>query len=378
MPDLKPNVVLINAGTNDAIQGYQVESSGDRMGGMINYIFDTVPNVCVLLSTLIPNKLHGVNVVLINSQDRVLAQKQTSSGKDLVLVDFDFGDWITTADLADTTHPNDSGYRKMAARWHQAINQAESNGWLSSPSNDVAFSDAAGGSTTCDKSFGSGDADPRGRTQILKALSPRIIDDGQYKHSSQAMGKIHGGFYTGDDTVWFAQLASNGAERGGERDDWVFSQGVGAIYYRENLGSGTFGDKTHVPSLSSMECEQVGIRWGDVNNDGLDDFICIGPEGNIYVAINDGGKPPMFRDVGLYKTAPSGFARTNVRLGDIDGDGRLDYCVIAGNGNIDCWRNGGLGDNAAYWQDFGQGKPVFTGKDMGNIDGVYLVDINGE
>lgn len=27
---------------------------------------------------------------------------------------------------------------------------------------------------------------------------------------------------------------------------------------------------------------------------------------------------------------------------------------------------------AAYWQDFGEGKPVFTGKGMGNIDGVRL------
>lgn len=27
---------------------------------------------------------------------------------------------------------------------------------------------------------------------------------------------------------------------------------------------------------------------------------------------------------------------------------------------------------AAYWQDFGGGKPVFTGKGMGNIDGVRL------
>jgi hypothetical protein len=96
------------------------------------------------------------------------------------------------------------------------------------------------------------------------------------------------------------------------------------------------------------------------------------------VYINDGGKPPRFRDVGLYKEAPNGYAQTNVRLGDIDGDGRLDYCVVAGNGDIYCWRNGGSGDNAAYWQDVGEGKPVFTGKSTGSIDGIRLVDINGE
>lgn len=97
-----------------------------------------------------------------------------------------------------------------------------------------------------------------------------------------------------------------------------------------------------------------------------------------YVYVNDGGNPPTFRDIGLYKTAPSGYEQANVRLGDIDGDGRLDYCVIAGDGDIFCWRNGGVGDKAAYWQDLGQGQPVFTGKNMGSIDGVRLVDINGE
>ncbi|KAK3904393.1 hypothetical protein C8A05DRAFT_42499 [Staphylotrichum tortipilum] len=375
VPLYKPNVVLINAGTNDATQGYSVESTGDRMRTLINYIFDTTPNVCVVLSALIPNTVNPGNVALINSQYRTLAQELISNGKRLVLADFGDG-WLTTADLIDTTHPNDFGYKKMASQWHQAISQAETKGWLSAPSNNVTFSDAMGGTTMCDKSLSN--ADPRGRTQVLKALSPRIIDDGQYQHSSQAMGRIHAGWYAGSDTVWFAQLINNnGADRGRERDDWVFSQGAAGIYYRENLGGGTFGEKTHIPSLGAA-CEPGAIRWGDVNNDGLADYICLGPEGNMYVSINDGGKPPRFRDVGLYKTAPGGYARTNVRLGDIDGDGRLDYCVVAGNGDIYCWRNGGVGEMAAYWQDFGEGKPVFTGKGMGSIDGVHLVDINGD
>ena len=378
VPLYKPNLVLINAGTNDATQGYYVDSTGDRLRAMINYIFDTVPNTCVVLSTLLPNTLNPGNVALINSQYRALAQDLIANGKRLILVEFDNG-WLTTADLVDTTHPTDFGYRKMAAQWFQAISEAESKGWLSAPSNDVAFSDAAGATTTCDKQFGSGNADPRGRTQVLKALSPRVIDDGQYAHSSQSMGTIHSGWYAGDDTVWFAQLVNNGADRGGARDDWVFSLGAGAIYYRENLGGGTFGDKTLIPSLNTSTCKQANIRWGDVNNDGLDDFICLGDEGNMYVWINRGSKPPVFSDVGLYKTAPGGYAMTNVRLGDIDGDGRLDYCVVnGGNGNIYCWRNGGVGDMAAYWQDVGEGQPVFTGKGMGDITGVHLVDINGE
>lgn len=62
-------------------------------------------------------------------------------------------------------------------------------------------------------------------------------------------------------------------------------------------------------------------------------------------------------------------------MGDIDGDGRLDYCVAADNGDIYCWRNGGLGARAEYWQDLGK---VAPGRGMGDLDGVRLVDINGE
>lgn len=63
---------------------------------------------------------------------------------------------------------------------------------------------------------------------------------------------------------------------------------------------------------------------------------------------------------------------------DIDGDGRLDYCIIGGDGHVRCWRNGGIGDKAAYWQDLGSGGPVFHAKGMGDIRGVRLADVNGE
>lgn len=63
-----------------------------------------------------------------------------------------------------------------------------------------------------------------------------------------------------------------------------------------------------------------------------------------------------------------------------------------------CWRNGGVGEKADYWQDMGEGDPIFKAKGMGDIRGVRfgesdlllhntkeffadhwnLVDINGE
>ncbi|KAI8631762.1 hypothetical protein F5Y19DRAFT_472646 [Xylariaceae sp. FL1651] len=121
----------------------------------------------------------------------------------------------------------------------------------------------------------------------------------------------------------------------------------------------------------------IGIRWGDVKDDGLDDFICIDPSGNMFVSINEGTNPPSWRYVGKFKDAVSGYPQGRVRLGDIDSDGRLDYCVIDDNGSLHCWRNGGiLFDAAEYWQDMGI---VFRTSDtLPDISMMQFVDSNGD
>jgi hypothetical protein len=40
---------------------------------------------------------------------------------------------LTTADLADTLHPNDAGYQKMADAFHRGIQAADGAGWLKNP-----------------------------------------------------------------------------------------------------------------------------------------------------------------------------------------------------------------------------------------------------
>ncbi|KAH8430858.1 FG-GAP repeat domain-containing protein [Aspergillus melleus] len=78
--------------------------------------------------------------------------------------------------------------------------------------------------------------------------------------------------------------------------------------------------------------------------DGLDDFVCIGPDGTAYASLNLGNGndeiAPTFCDITKIKD-PEGYDRDHVRLGDIDGDGRTDYCVIHDDGDIHCWRNMG-------------------------------------
>ncbi|KFY70309.1 hypothetical protein V499_09272, partial [Pseudogymnoascus sp. VKM F-103] len=373
----KPNAVLINAGTNDATKDHDVSTAGDRMKDMIMNCFIKVPSTVVILSTLLPNSIAPGKVAEINDQYRNIAAKFRNDGFHIILAEMDDG-FISINEIFDKTHPNPSGYQKMAAVWHHAINQADKKGWLVQPSSDVTFQDGTYGKT-CPKVLGSGSADPRSGMQILTANSGLIYNDGNYVHRSTAMGVIHS--HVGKEAIsntdfFLAQLVSlQKVGRGGERDDIVYVDGSALkITMFINQGDGTFGPEVKIDVHDS--CPVAGVRWGDVNNDGLDDFICIGEAGNMYVSINQGGNPPTFKSLGgIYKSSPEGYTRDYVRLGDIDGDGRLDYCVVNNSNDVWCWRNGGLSDKAEYWQNLGK---VFTGSKYVDGQKGRFVDINGD
>ncbi|KAK6844716.1 hypothetical protein PG995_014826 [Apiospora arundinis] len=340
VPIYKPNLILINAGTNDALQNRDLQDAGLRMEQLVLSCFADSPDAVVILSTLLPNLNTPDAVSVINRQYRDLVGKMVMEGYKIHLADMDDGfigtDLIRPA--PDGTHPNIVGQSRMAAVWHLAIEQVEEKeGWLKPPSNDVSFQDDA----------------QNNNNQCEKNLPPR--------------GKIMGGNFDKDHhpVVYSAQLVNvYGVDRGGERDELIVVSG----------DSKTVNVYVNYPGLQwnviqakiDTFCINRGIRWGD-NNDGLDDFICIDPSGNISPAI----------DVGKFKEVPAGYSQKDVRLGDIDGDGRLDYCVINSDGSVNCWRNGGtLHDRAEYWQDLGT---VFTPpQPIDDIASMRFVDINGD
>lgn len=66
-------------------------------------------------------------------------------------------------------------------------------------------------------------------------------------------------------------------------------------------------------------------------------------------------------------------------MADIDGDGRVDFCLISDD-DVKCSRNGGKGDEH-FWQGFqtasGIRETVFNAR-SGPLSGVELADLNGE
>ncbi|KAF5976214.1 putative carbohydrate esterase family 3 protein, partial [Fusarium bulbicola] len=406
VPKYKPTLVLINVGFNDANAnngaGNDLPNVGRRMEALLRTVFKLSPDTVVILSTLIPSRDRDTNVQYFNRQYVNVANKLKLQGFKIELADMHTG-FITTDMLnpADGTHPNYDGAQRMASVWEEAIAQvAARKDWLKEPSSDVNFKDDDTSSKqTCEKSPDSGANDPRSGEQVLYAKSADIQNDGTYKHSSTSKGIIMKFFRNPtaptekQSRVYAAQIVNAGnAQRGGERDDYVAINGdtasEPAVYWLNDGTGGIDSSSQRVRLDFGQDCIARGI-WGDVNNDGLDDFICLRPSGEMHVPINQGKDPATFKYVGKWKDAVDGYPQANVRLGDIDSDGRLDYCVISSAGALRCWRNGGIqADSVEYWQDLGT---VWTteGKDVGVMDGFSneqtqtnrtsrSVDINGD
>lgn len=363
----KPNVVLINCGTNDADpnNNQDIPNTPKRMEDVLNHLYDNIEGVTIILSTLMPRKdSSNSNVDIINPGYRDLVRQFNSTGHKIVLAEFNNGFLDLDTDYFDNIHPNEKGAAKLAAVWDEAIQDAERRNLLTQPADTGTPDNAAGSSDeTCDVVRGAG----RGPVKTQQGSG---LDDGPFAYSQGPIVPIQLGpqddLLTADDNnaqVYFAQLVNlGGADPGGERDELVYCSNKDTntpgtcVMYLNDAGDFTKHDGSTLDV--GLQCLVRGIRWGDVNGDGLDDFICINLQGNMYVSINQGGSPPTFKPTGnggLIREGESWMSQAQVRLGDMDGDGRLDYCGIDDQGDIYCWRNGGVGlapttEEGGYWQ----------------------------
>ncbi|KAI1841397.1 hypothetical protein JX266_012408 [Neoarthrinium moseri] len=381
----QPNVVLIQAGSNDCAQNIDTGNAGVRMRNLIEQLLSApgFDRTTVILSTLIPNFDSNIRYCEddfnapgggINNQYRLLASAMRAEGKRVVLAEMNpvsphpGNGWITRSDMSDNTHPNDAGFQKMAYVYWSAIEVAMNEGKLQAPY-DVDLGTAKPG---CEKKWGDG-VYAGGLTQQGSGY-----DDGIYYHESLGKDIVLTITSDWDRDQWrFARLFSTA------RDDLVGwfekSPGVAAYGVWKNNGDYNTAVFDKIADMTVDDnCIPRGVRFIDVNGDGLDDFVCIAPNGDVYASINKGNgnakTPPTFHSIGLWKENV-GWTQEHIVLADIDGDGRADYCYWDDGGNIRCWRNGWIDDKPKYWQNLGM---RFAAKGMGDAHGVRFEDINGD
>lgn len=105
-------------------------------------------------------------------------------------------------------------------------------------------------------------------------------------------------------------------------------------------------------------------------------MICISPSGALRASRNLYKTDKLWGPFVPIRDAVPGYSKSSVILGDIDGDGRVDYMLVDKNQEVIGFRNGGPTPGwPTHWQALGN---VFHGSGAGKPSGWRLVDLNGD
>ncbi|MFF2426439.1 ricin-type beta-trefoil lectin domain protein [Streptomyces mirabilis] len=128
----RPNVVTLEIGTNDLNGNHQIPTAPDRLRALIDRITNDAPHATVLVGTVIVSTsgTEEANRPAFNARLPGIVQAEQAAGKHVRLVDMSA---LTSADLADSLHPNDNGYRKMADAFNAGVQAADAAGWIKPP-----------------------------------------------------------------------------------------------------------------------------------------------------------------------------------------------------------------------------------------------------
>ncbi|MFH9066090.1 ricin-type beta-trefoil lectin domain protein [Streptomyces coeruleorubidus] len=128
----RPNVVTLMIGTNDLNESYQVSTATARLRSLVGQINAAVPDATVLVASLVVSTSGSEEQyrAAYNQAIPHIVRDAQAAGKRVAYVDMSS---LTTAGLADTLHPNDAGYRKMADAFHRGVQAADGAGWLRNP-----------------------------------------------------------------------------------------------------------------------------------------------------------------------------------------------------------------------------------------------------
>ena len=118
----RPDVVLLNVGTNDTVQNHDLPGAPARLHELIDQIVADRPVAEVLVSTLVPSpeSVRNQRVAAFNAELPGIVAAERQAGRRVYLVDLNGA--LTAADIGrDKVHPTEAGYAKIAACWYSVL-----------------------------------------------------------------------------------------------------------------------------------------------------------------------------------------------------------------------------------------------------------------
>lgn len=136
LADAKPDIVLLQVGTNDILALYDLDNAGKRLERLIDKVFAVLPEYGGLFLATIPYideksvyNLTGKNqreldnlVNEYNAKVKSLIEKMNTAGRRVTLVDIN--SQLTAADLQDGVHPCAAAYDKLGRYWYAAVKES--------------------------------------------------------------------------------------------------------------------------------------------------------------------------------------------------------------------------------------------------------------
>jgi lysophospholipase L1-like esterase len=111
------DIVLLHIGTNDITAGGQ---NANEISDILDEIDRFSTETEVILALIIDRRSHSPATTQFNIDVNSMAQNRIASGDNIIVVDMEHALDYTT-DMADSLHPNDDGYAKMADVWYNAL-----------------------------------------------------------------------------------------------------------------------------------------------------------------------------------------------------------------------------------------------------------------
>ena len=131
----QPDTILLHIGTNDhRSDAANMEEGVIRILDHIDtYERDQSEVIKVFVAMIIDRRKHDPIIAQFNENLKVIVGERIRNGDNLTLINMYGEVGLTSADYADNTHPNDSGYRKMAQVWYNALIGPETPGLYAYP-----------------------------------------------------------------------------------------------------------------------------------------------------------------------------------------------------------------------------------------------------
>jgi lysophospholipase L1-like esterase len=126
LQDNHPDIILLHIGSNDASPTQGVNSSSIAglntiLNQIDHYETDTGHPIKIILASVINRRSYHSTVTQYNKNLRNLASSRIAKGDDITLVNMEDDAGLVRSDFADATHPNSSGYSKMANLWFSVL-----------------------------------------------------------------------------------------------------------------------------------------------------------------------------------------------------------------------------------------------------------------